>query len=75
MGLDPAVLDGRISAHRLTAVAGRWWHLVLDVDLAPLAMLTGSHTYQRLTDGSPITEASALLDSDVLAARGMALST
>ena len=67
----PAVLDGRIFTHRLTAVEAAGDILVLDVDLAPLAMLTGSHTYQRLTDGSPITEASALLDSDVLAARGI----
>ena len=67
----PGVLDGRIFTHRLTAVEAAGDVLVLDVDLTPLAVLTGSDTYQRLTDGSPITEASALLDSDVLAARGI----
>jgi hypothetical protein len=67
----PAVLDGRIFTHRLTAVEAAGDIVGLDVDLAPLAMLTGSDTYQRLTDGSPITAASAPLDSEVLAARGI----
>ncbi|CAN5607221.1 hypothetical protein BH09ACT7_BH09ACT7_60490 [soil metagenome] len=40
--------------------------LVEDVDLAPLAALTGSDTYQRLTDGLPITAASALLGDGTL---------
>src|SRR6478672_2900811 len=34
-------------------------------------MLAESDTYQRLTDGSPLTEVSPFLDGDILAARGV----
>ena len=67
----PAVLGGRIFTHRLSAVEAAHDIIVLDPDLAPLSMLTGCETYRRLTDGSPITEVSAFLDGDVLAARGV----
>jgi hypothetical protein len=72
----PAVLDERIFTHRLTEAEAVGDILVLDVDLSPLEMLTGSDAYRRLSDGSPITAASSLLDNDdVLAARGISQST
>ena len=67
----PAVLGGRIFTHRLSAVEAAHDIIAWDPDLAPLAMLTESDTYQRLTDGSPIAEVSAFLDGDILAARGV----
>ena len=67
----PALLDGTIFTHRLSAVEAAHDMIGLGADLAPLAMLTELDTYQRLTDGSPITEVSPFLDSDVLAARGV----
>ena len=65
------LLEGRILTHRLSAVEAAGDVVVLDVDLAPLTMLTGRDTYRRLSDGSPITVASGLRDSDVLAARAI----
>lgn len=67
----PGLLEGRIFTHRLSAVEAAGDVVVLDADLAPLTILTGSDTYQRLSDGSPITVASGLLDSDALAARAL----
>jgi len=73
----PGLLEGRIFTHRLSAVEAA--HDIisgLDPDLAPLAMLTEYETYQRLSDGSPITEVcpfhdGEVHDSDVLTARGV----
>ena len=67
----PGLLDGTIFTHRLSAVEVAHDMIGLGADLAPLAMLTESDTYQRLTDGSPIIEVSPFLDGDVLAARGV----
>ena len=54
----PALLAGRISTHRLSAMEAAHDIIAWGPDLAPLAMLTESDTYQRLTDGSPLTEVS-----------------
>src|SRR5271166_2521877 len=67
----PALLDGRTFTHRLSEAEIAHDMIGLGPDLAPLAMLTEIDTYQRLTDGSPITEVSAFLDEDALAARGV----
>lgn len=67
----PGLLDGRIFTHRLRAVEVAHDIIALDTDLAPLSMLTESEIYQRLTDGSPITDVSPSLDGDILAARGV----
>jgi tetratricopeptide (TPR) repeat protein len=67
----PALLGGRIFTHRLSAVEAEYDIIGWGLDLAPLSMLTESETYQRLTDGSPITDVSPFLDGDVLAARGV----
>ena len=67
----PGLLEGRIFTHRLSAMEVASDVVVLDVDLAPLTILTGSDTYQRLSDGSPITLATSLLDSDALATRAI----
>jgi tetratricopeptide (TPR) repeat protein len=73
----PGLLEGRIFTHRLSAVEAAHDIIIgLDGDLAPLAMLTESETYQRLSDGSPISKVCPfhdleVHDSDVLAARGV----
>jgi len=67
----PTLLDGRIFTHRLSAVEAEHDMIEFGPDLAPLAMLTESEVYQRLTDGSPIADVSPLLDGDILAARGV----
>jgi len=74
----PGLLEGRIFTHRLSAVEAAHDIIIgLDCDLAPLAMLTEYETYQRLSDGSPITEVCSfddgeeVRDSDVLTERGV----
>jgi len=73
----PGLLEGRIFTHRLSAVEAAHDIIIgLDGDLAPLAMLTESETYQRLSDGSPISKVCPfhdleVHDSDVLAVRGV----
>jgi hypothetical protein len=67
----PALLDGRIFTHRLSAVEAEHDMIGFGPDLAPLSILTESETYRRLADGSPIAEASPFLDGDILAERGV----
>lgn len=68
----PGLLSGRIFTHRLSSMEVDYDILGLGTDLAPLAMLAHSSTYQQLTDGSPITEVCyPHLDSAVLAARAV----
>lgn len=67
----PALLDGRTFTHRLSAAEHEHDMLVFDADLAPVSFLTESPTYQRLTDGSPLVDVSAMLDHDLLVQRGV----
>jgi tetratricopeptide (TPR) repeat protein len=75
----PGLLEGRIFTHRLSDVEAAHDIIIgLDPDLAPLAMLTEYQTYQRLSDGPPITVVRRFdgggeeaRDSDVAAARGV----
>lgn len=67
----PALLDGRTFTHRLDELEAHHDIIRWGTDLAPISMLTESETYQRLVDGSPITDASPFLDEDALAARGV----
>src|ERR1035437_8792959 len=67
----PALLDGRIFTHLLSALEAEHDMIGFGPDLAPLSILTESQTYQRLTDGSPIADVSPFLDGDLLAARGV----
>ena len=67
----PALLDGRIFTHRLSAQEVEHDLICIDADLAPLSMLTENQTYQRLTDGSAVADVSPLVDGDVLAERGI----
>lgn len=67
----PALLDGRTFTHRLSEPEVEHDIISWGRDLAPVSMLTESETYQRLVDGSPITDVSPFLDEDVLAARGV----
>ena len=67
----PALLDGRIFTHRLSALEAEHDVIGFGPDLAPLSMLTEIQTYQRLTDGSPIADVSPFLDGDILAERGV----
>ncbi|MDA2992309.1 MAG: SEC-C metal-binding domain-containing protein [Actinomycetota bacterium] len=67
----PALLDGRIFTHRLTAQEAENDAIGWDRDLSPLSMLTEIPDYQRLCDGSPLLEVFAGMDDDVLAERGV----
>ncbi|WP_373235210.1 SEC-C metal-binding domain-containing protein [Mycobacterium marinum] len=72
----PGLLEGRIFTHRLSAVEAAHDIIESGVDLEPVAMLTDYETYQRLSDGSPISEVCPLHggdvdDNDVLTARGV----
>jgi tetratricopeptide (TPR) repeat protein len=67
----PALLDGRVFTHRLSAPEAEHDLIAFGSDLAPLAILTESQTHQRLTDGSPLADVSPFLDGDVLAGRGV----
>lgn len=67
----PDLLDGRVFTHRLSATEVDHDLIELGVDLAPLSMLTEVDTYQRLSDGSPITEVFPHHDEQLLAERGV----
>lgn len=67
----PALLDGRTFTHRLDEVEVEHDIVRWDADLAPVSMLAEFETYQRLVDGSPITDVSPFLDGDLLAERGV----
>ncbi|MGB3231561.1 MAG: hypothetical protein WBB57_12330 [Mycobacterium sp.] len=68
----PGLLEGRVFTHRLAEVEAAHDIITgLDCDLAPLARLAESETYQRLSDGSPITEICPVHDSDVLTERSV----
>ena len=67
----PVLLDGRIFTHRLSEAEIAHDMIGWGPGLAPVAMLTEIDAYQRLTDGSPITDVSPFLDEEVLTARGV----
>jgi tetratricopeptide (TPR) repeat protein len=67
----PALLDGRTFTHRLSETEAAHDMMTVRPDLAPAAMLTEIDTFQRLVDGSPITDVLPSFDGDVLAARGV----
>lgn len=67
----PALLDGRVFTRRLSEAEVAHDMILFGPDLAPVAMLTEIDTYQRLADGSPISDVSPFVDEDVLAARGV----
>jgi hypothetical protein len=69
----PALLDGRTFTHRLSEAEVAHDMIGFGPDLAPVSMLTEIDTYQRLVDGSPISDVSPFLDEGVLAARGVPL--
>lgn len=68
----PALLDGRVFTHRLTAAeAEHDMIVVVGADVTLLSMLIDLPTYQRLADGSPVTDVSRRWDADLLAGRGV----
>lgn len=68
----PAVLEGRVFTHRLSAAEAEHDLISWDDDLTPLSMLTQMAVYQRLSDGAPISEVFEGLDGDdALTARGV----
>ena len=52
----PALLQGRVFTHRLTATEAAHDLIEVGVDLAALAMLTELDTYRQLCDGTPVAE-------------------
>ncbi|GLV08481.1 hypothetical protein MyChFU_18010 [Mycobacterium intracellulare subsp. chimaera] len=67
----PALLDGRTFTHRLNELEVEHDIISWGPNLAPISMLTESETYQRLVDGSPITDVFPFTDEEALAARGV----
>lgn len=67
----PELLAGRVFTHRVTAEEATHDVLAMSPDLDPLIALDDNPTYQRLTDGSPVTSVFPPLDADVLTERGI----
>lgn len=67
----PTLLDGRTFTHRLTAAEVAHGFIEANADLLPLAMLTEESRYQRLRDGSPVTDVLTGFDDDLLRDRGI----
>lgn len=67
----PGLLEGRIFTHRLSETEVAHDILRWGPDLAPVSMLTEVETYQRLVDGSPLSEVFRGLHDELLAARGV----
>lgn len=70
----PSFLDGRVFTHRVSALEVT--HDVLEVgpDLAAVAMLTESATYQTLVDASPIVAVTPWSGVELLEERGLGTS-
>lgn len=73
----PALLDGQIFTHRVSAAEIDANLIKLDPDLTPVSTLTELDTYLRLSDGSPIThlgdgEGALALPAGRYAAMGVA---
>lgn len=67
----PSLLDGRTFTHRLTGAEVMHGFLAVSKDLRPLAELTEVPDYQRLSDGTPLVEALADYDDDILEEHGV----
>ncbi|MDZ7577523.1 MAG: SEC-C domain-containing protein [Candidatus Nanopelagicales bacterium] len=67
----PALLDGRVFTHALTAAEVE--HDVVDIepDLMPIAVFTDDERFCRLADGTVFEELDSILDMDRLRARGI----
>ncbi|MBI2704173.1 MAG: SEC-C domain-containing protein [Actinobacteria bacterium] len=70
----PALLDGRIFTHRVTATELEHDFLGLEPDLDPVWMFGDDPNFERLTDGTPIRNVDPD-DDDVLAERGIPYDT
>src|SRR5664279_138751 len=73
--LLPALLDGRVFTHRLSAAEIEEGLVAVSPDLEPLSMLTDSEPYQQLLDGAPLVVIFPDLDADLLAERGIPVDT
>src|SRR5450759_2209055 len=73
--LLPALLDGRVFTHRLSAAEIEQGLVAVSPDLEPLSMLADSEPYQQLLDGAPLAVIFPDLDADLLAERGIPVDT
>lgn len=73
--LLPALLDGRVFTHRVNATETEHDFVIVAPDLHPIAILTESSAYQRLTDGAPVVDAFAGLDDELLTDRGIPVAS
>src|SRR5664280_2586276 len=73
--LLPALLDGRVFTHRLSAAEIEEGLVAVSPDLEPLSMLADSEPYQQLLDGAPLAVIFPDLDADLLAERGIPVDT
>ena len=71
--LLPALLMGRTFTHRVTAAEIERDFLNVSPDLEPVSLLTEEEPYQRLVEGTGLTEAMAGFDDDLLTERGIPL--
>jgi hypothetical protein len=67
--LLPALLDGRVFTHRLSAAEIEHGLVTVSPDFEPLSMLADNEPYGQLLDGEPLVE--IFPDLDGLADRGM----
>src|SRR5664280_2484515 len=73
--LLPALLDGRVFTHRLSAAEIEQGLVAVSPDLEPLSMLADSEPYQQLLDGAPLVVIFPDLEADLLAERGIPVDT
>lgn len=69
----PALLNGRIFTHRLEAVEAAHDILRFGADLAPALILTETDAYQRLADGTQLSEGNPTFNAEGLTSRGASL--
>ncbi|GAB3345345.1 SEC-C domain-containing protein [Modestobacter lapidis] len=67
----PALLEGRTFIHRLTDAEVAHGFIETTADLHPIAMLTEEPRYQRLRDGSSVTDVLTGFDDELLRNRGV----
>lgn len=69
--LLPALLDGRVLTHRLTAVEIEHDLLTVHPDLQAFSMLTETEPYRRLVDGAAVVDVLPDFDAELLGERGI----
>ena len=69
--LLPALLDGRVFTHRLSAAEVEQGLVIVSPDLEPLSELVDHEPFDQLIDGTPLEVTFPDLDPDLVVERGM----